>query len=327
MRIRLFQVIVVLIILIGGGVCYMRYTQQAQFEKQSVNKGHTLAQSEKRMVVPPKRYLQQASRDQRGSVKKVTYQTTQQHVQYSKQALVYLPADYRQDRQKPYDVLYLMHGWNMSASDFLGETGTNQMTRWKLMIDHAIAEKRIKPLIVVAPTYYQDRTRITSDWDDDLPLNRRFATQELTNDLMPVIASQFYTYATGTQPSQLQQARNHQAFAGFSMGSATTWFVFQYDLKFFRYFMPMSGPNASDAAVMAKSVKSAGLNQDDFFIAASVGGADSTKYAMKPAIKSLWRQSVFTKDNLWYREDQHGGHDEQSFTNQSYNALPLLFKQ
>ncbi|KIR03680.1 glycoside hydrolase, family 10 [Lachnospiraceae bacterium TWA4] len=67
-----------------------------------------------------------------------------------KRAVVYLPEGY--DESKKYNVLYLMHGGWSDETVYLGslEGGKGMFAN---VLDHAIANGQIDPLIVVSPTY------------------------------------------------------------------------------------------------------------------------------------------------------------------------------
>lgn len=95
--------------------------------------------------------------------------------------------------------------------------------------------------IVVFPTYYPEQAFVSSNYYADYALNKFFAEEELINDLLPAVAEHYATYSQGTSKSALQASRAHQAFGGFSMGAITTWEVFEHDMAYFKYFMPMAG--------------------------------------------------------------------------------------
>lgn len=289
----------------------------------------------------PNDYRQRAAVSQRGSVQSISYKTTYRGKSYPKRALVYLPAGYEANLNKKYNILYLLHGAGMPPSAFLGGEGRDQTTSMKVLLDHMIADKRIDPMIVVAPNYYPDRSFMTGNYYDDGPLNRAFAQHELTHDLMPTVESRYHTYAKSTSNQAFIVSRAHRVFGGFSMGAITTWFVFEYHLPYFRYFMPMAGDSWTEgsdgggnaprqtADRLAQVVADNNYQAKDFLISASVGGADGTSVSMSPMIRDMHRLhgTVFTSQNLLYRTDPGGGHDERSFINQAYNSLPLFFSK
>ena len=71
----------------------------------------------------------QAGDEPKGSVVRFEYETRDHRgnapTVYKKSALVYLPAGFdKSDRQKKYDILYLMHGGSDSPEWYLGCEGT-----------------------------------------------------------------------------------------------------------------------------------------------------------------------------------------------------------
>ena len=66
---------------------------------------------------------------------------------YSKQCRVYLPFGY--DSNKPYDVLYLMHGYGGNIRTIC--EGTVGGRRLQYVVDHLIADGKMRPMIIVTP--------------------------------------------------------------------------------------------------------------------------------------------------------------------------------
>ncbi|MDU5333176.1 alpha/beta hydrolase [Enterococcus sp.] len=320
MRKNLLFVLLFTMVIIGIGAVFFFNTWNSP---NSISSEESVESKNSLKEEMPTNYHNSSINGKGGSVERVSYETDFEEESYQKEALVYLPVDYY-DTDKQYNVLYLMHGWDMGPEDFLGNGGKNEQSLWKTMIDNLIADEKVEPMIVVAPTYYPNREMITGNWNDDLPLNQRFAESELISDLMPLIASNYRTFAKGSDQSSLQEARDHQAFGGFSMGSATTWYVFQYSLQYFKFFMPMAGPNYSDTYLMTESVNKNDFDDNDFFISASVGEMDGTRASMEQSISELINEPVFHDQNLTYFETI-GGHDEESFVNQSFHSLQYFF--
>lgn len=344
MRKRFFPTIIVIVIVGLLFVTLFLFMQGGSSNRPSRCVSITAPASRKAnltMTKIPSNYRQRAAVSQRGSVESLSYRTTYRGKSYPKSALVYLPAGYQANSDKKYNILYLMHGAGMPPSAFLGGQGRDQTTSMKVLLDHMIADKRVDPMIVVAPNYYPDKSFMTGNYYDDGPLNRAFAQNELTRDVMPLVESRYHTYAKSTSVQAFIDSRSHRAFGGFSMGAITTWFVFEYQLPYFRYFMPMAGDSWTEgddgggtaprqtADKLAKTVLDDHLQAKDFLISASVGGADGTGASMAPMIREMHRLhgSLFTNQSLLYRIDRGGGHDETSFINQAYNSLPLFFNQ
>lgn len=258
----------------------------------------------------------------------VHYQTQYQGRQYNKQALVYLPAGYT--RSKKYNVVYLLHGSTESSQDFFHDG------HFKRVLDRLNQDGQLKNTIVVFPTYYPDRSFVTSNYYRDNRLNRAFAQHELVTDLVPAVESRYSTYADGTSAAQLQASRNHRAFGGFSMGSITSWYVFEYQLPYFSTYLPMAGDSwtieddggatasTRTARRLAKTVQE--HPQMSFKILSGVGADDGTSGSMTPQINAMWRLPEFDRQNLQYYRAPGGTHSPQTiaqifshYANQIFN--------
>ncbi|MBO1307151.1 hypothetical protein JZO70_13320 [Enterococcus sp. 669A] len=283
------------------------------------------------------RKQEELNEGQVGMLETIQYQTEYENTVYDKMAQIYLPAGYKENPNQQYDVLYLMHGHTMDYADFLTDRGTGEASAIKELLDQLIAAGKIEPLIVVSPTYYPDRSVIESSWSADDPLNLRFANEELPNDLIPAVEGTYRTYANSVSAVDLAASREQRAFAGFSMGAITTWYVFEHQLNLFAKFLPMAGDSwtvqssggssapEETAEKLAQSVRESNFTPDDFQIYASVGGADGTKYSMDEMIYEMWDTDSFTNDNLVYTMDEDGGHDLESVRNQLDGGLRELF--
>ncbi|MDE6847806.1 MAG: hypothetical protein K2J44_00450 [Ruminococcus sp.] len=153
----------------------------------------------------------------------------------NKRAIVYLPYGYSDDKQ--YDIFYLMHGGWSNETTTLGAPANP--SAFKNVIDNAIQNGEIRPIIIVCPTYNNTSCQDSADFSLALNLNRNYHN-ELTNDLIPAVESKYSTYAKDTISEELKNSREHRGFGGFSMGSVATWRTFQNCLDYFKYFMPMS---------------------------------------------------------------------------------------
>ena len=192
--------------------------------------------------------------DQPGTVIEITYTThaytleekTGEKIIVEKSALVYLPYGY--DESKTYDILYLMHGGGESQYYWLGDESMIQEgqktfgERTRNVLDNLMARGESVEAIVVAPSFYTNVEGYETTYVDATAMCLAFA-QELRNDLIPTIESQYSTYAgKDTSLKSLQQSRDHRAFAGFSMGSFTTiQGVMMENLDLFSYFGAFSG--------------------------------------------------------------------------------------
>jgi len=265
-----------------------------------------------------------------GRIKRLDYKTyesfsyAEKSEQLTKTAYVYLPAGY--DKERQYNIFYLMHGGWSNETTWLGTP--EQPSEFKNILDHAIADGKINPLIIVCPTYNNTSGEDSADYSLALKLTDRYH-QELTGDLIPAVESKYSTYAKDTTEEGLQESRDHRGFGGFSMGSVATWHTFQYCLDYFRYFMPMSGNLSTDGGYMADMVKKSGYTAGDFFIYAMSGTDDFAYSAFKSQIEAMAAVSDKTfviadneqDGNLAFREQEGGTHDGNYASRYTYNGL------
>lgn len=282
----------------------------------------------------PKEYFSPAS--EQGTVERLDYQTyesmsyDEQTTQLDKTAYVYLPYGYSEERQ--YNVLYLMHGGRSNETTYLGTP--EDPYELKNVIDHAIQDGRMLPVIVVCSTYNNTSPEDSADYGLALRLTDHYHN-ELVNDLIPAVEGKYSTYAGGTSEQELKESRSHRAFAGFSMGSVTTWHTFQYCLGYFRYFLPSSGNLTSDGAYMEQLVTDAGYEPEDFFIYAMSGTEDFAYAAFTDQIQAMLNASggIFTEadnengGNLAYRVQEGNAHDGNAAIQYIYNGLIWLWAE
>src|SRR5690554_1942603 len=143
---------------------------------------------------------------------------TVQGEQIEKKCNVYLPPGYDEnDRERKYNVLYLLHGIGGNRNEWLNGGVRN-------ILDNLIANGEIEPLIVVFP-----EGRSCEDWEntgvDFSDMNQinilgfYYLDYELRYDLIPFIEANFNTYANiEDSPVAIAYNRQHRAIAGLSMG-------------------------------------------------------------------------------------------------------------
>ena len=164
----------------------------------------------------PGEYFTPAS--QQGTIERLDYQTYEsmsyesRATQLDKTAYVYLPYGYSGDRQ--YNILYLMHGGWSNETTYLG-TSENPH-ELKNIIDHAIQDGLMEPVIVVCPTYNNTSSEDSADYGLALRLTDNYHN-ELVNDLMPAVEGKYSTYAQGTSTQELKESRSHRTFGSFPL--------------------------------------------------------------------------------------------------------------
>lgn len=240
----------------------------------------------KELTQIPQNYFTEAK--QQGKLVELEYDTyesmtyKQKSMILHKRAIVYLPYGYSESI--PYNVFYLMHGGWSNETTYLGTP--KQPSEFKNVLDHAMEDGKIQPMIVVCPTYNNTNETDSSDYSLAIRLTDNYHN-ELLNDLIPAVEGTYSTYAEDTTKEGIQASRDHRAFCGFSMGSVATWRTFQYCLNYFRYFMPSSGSLSTDGAYMASIVKNSGHTWKDFFIFAASGTDDFAYSAFRYQIQAM----------------------------------------
>lgn len=231
--------------------------------------------------------------------------------------VVYLPYGYENSEdealsQQRYPVLYLMHGGGGAASSYMGPAQSPNQFCW--IIDHAIEEGEIKPLIIVCPS---DSGVFWSDL-------RKF--------LIPAVDGQLRTIAD----------REHRAFGGFSMGSVATWNVFLHDLDLVANFVPMSGDSwvcGSTGGRTFPEKTAASLARADFIedysfkIFAATGTNDTAYPNMQPQLFAMkdvkdtfvYCDGDFTKGNVTFYVAKGLGHQYNHTYEYIYNALKAFW--
>lgn len=271
---------------------------------------------------------------QQGTLNKLTYDTwesfsyEQKSNKITKEAWVYLPYGYTDEEE--YNVFYLSHGGWSNETTLMG-TDDNPKS-FKNVIDNAIQDGNIKPLIIVLPTYNNTSENDSSDYSLAIQLTNQFHN-ELVNDLIPAVESKYSTYAKDTTPQGLKESRDHRGFGGFSMGSVNTWNTFRYCLDYFRYFMPMSGSYTTDGEYMADLVRQQGYSPQDFFIFAASGTDDFAYSAFKAQIMAMANNSggMFklakneSEGNMSFLEREGYKHDAKANDEYTYNGLRFFW--
>ena len=253
----------------------------------------------------------------------------------TKTAYVYLPYGYDPDGDAKYDVLYFMHGGGdnekyMYDRDF----AINDV------LDHAIENGEIKPLILVTPTFYNP------DGGDKGIQNAGKLTEifheEFINDLVPAVESHYRTYAETTDPQGIEASRRHRAFGGFSMGGESTWRQFIHGLDYVAYFMPLSGDcwqfgvrggfsHAEETAKFLNDVAKSSKYADSFYIYAMTGSRDIAYENMEKQLSAMSKQEAFTfgsseaEGNISYQVLEGAYHSYEGYRNYIYSILPFFF--
>lgn len=276
-----------------------------------------------------------------GTLEKIHYTSNsydENHLVTEKEALVYLPYGYGENKEQSYNILFLMHGGGCDQEDLFG--GLEAGTDLKNILDHMIADGLIEPMVVVTPTFYFQGTESALRSTVDARLLTENFHQELIKDLLPAVENSY----------RVKCNRENRAFGGFSMGSEATWNVFARCLKDFKYFLPMCGDYwvvqlkgglecpVETVDYLVQAVREAGC---DFFVAPCVGDEDVAYDAMDSLVKEMKNRPEFvfaenysgdvggqvldSKTNVVYYVEPGGIHVRQYLHKYVRNVLPMFF--
>jgi enterochelin esterase family protein len=117
-------------------------------------------------------------------------------------AWIYTPPGYTPDAEEPYPVLYLFHGYGDDETAWI-EVGC---CPW--IVDNLIAQRLVRPLVVVMPNGHPLKLDLSRKFDDYSSDNVLAMREDVTRYLDPYIRQQF---AIASEASQ-------RAIAGLSMG-------------------------------------------------------------------------------------------------------------
>ena len=266
-------------------------------------------------------YYQKA--EKQGKLEEFYYDTyesktyNQKSKKLNKRAIVYTPYGY--DENKEYDIFYLMHGGWSNETTSLGTP--NNPGAFKNVIDNAIENGEIRPIIIVCPTYNNESNEDSADYTlayYTLTVNYH---NELANDLIPAVESKYSTYAKSTSKEDIINSREHRAFGGFSMGSVTTWYTFINNLDSFKYFITSSG--AVEPDLIDSSVQKQGYTKNDFFMMSFTGTEDFAGSGFTSLINYLksTNSGNFDDNNLNFKIKEGYSHDHTAFMTYMYNGL------
>ena len=271
--------------------------------------------------VPPK-YTNLRTEDG-GTVERISY-TAHDYAgdesEITKEANVYLPADYSED--KKYNVLYLLHGIGGNEDEW----GLNKSnSRVKALMDNLTYYGDIDGFIVVTPN-----GRASSSYSKNSSMIDGFYLfgKELRNDLIPYIESHYSTYADYSEDGyDMSASRAHRAIAGLSMGGMQTINIGLGEcVDLFGYFGAFSAAPSSNNAT-----KTASMMEDCeypvYFFYNICGTEDRTAYqsasAAAKTLPALSDKFVDGENFMW--QEMSGGHDFHIWYQGFYNFAQIVF--
>ena len=277
-----------------------------------------------------------------GKIEEFKYMAHKNGRTFQKHARVYTPYGYKaKDKKTKYDVLYLMHGGGDKTTSFL--TPPKDWLPLRNILDNLIAEGKMRPIIVVCPTFYDDDENIgANNMGDAIALTRDFHT-ELQNDLIPTVEKKYNTYLEGTDSIAVTKSRDHRAYGGFSMGALSTWYQLAYGVNAVKHFLPLSGDiwaynekgekqDAKFAAEWMNSMLEKSPFAHDFEVYGYTGTKDIAGNPEKATVEALHKYAPLfryaTPDaNLRFSMKKDGEHFYGHINEYLYYALPLIYKK
>ena len=230
-------------------------------------------------------------------------------------ATVYLPFGYEKG-ELHYPTFYLLHGGGGDEHSFFSEDGV-----LKNMLDHMIEAKELKPLIVVAPTYYPPGKKIEGV---------EYAT-EVVRDFGPLLQSRIVQYVE--KKYRTGGDRMKRGIGGFSMGAVATWFVMLAGLEQFHWFLVMSGDcwicgemGGGKHPKQTAEVMAATLRGEKYKAFVVTGDQDIAFPNLDPQMQAMKAIPDVYRKNVKYTVMKGGVHDYPDMRRYLYNFLPKLFK-
>lgn len=279
----------------------------------------------------PSEFFQAAS--QQGMVEVLWYDskdyTSSARPATRKPAYVYLPYGY--DPTQKYDIIYLLHGWTGVAEQYFGLSSWPQM---KNLFDNLIQRALTKPFIAVSPTW--DKDNQSKGWGESTQEAAVFS-QEYVNDLIPAVETHYSTYLESPTEAGILASRQHRAIGGFSLGSITTWYIFEQAFPYSKWYLPMSGDNWSqgmyggqyypdETAQFLADLVNKSPYRDDFYVWYACGSEDvRLPQSHNQALAMAKLTDTFNAKNFSYHMKEGGRHDFYAVWEFCYHALQFFF--
>lgn len=211
----------------------------------------------------------------------------------SRRAFVYTPPTYSKDKSKRYPVLYLQHGWGED------ETAWSNQGRANLIMDNLIANRKIKPFIIVMTYGMTNEIKFGGLRNFDIT---PFQTV-LVDELIPYVDANFNTIAD--QP--------HRAMAGLSMGGMETHTITLNKPEVFSYYALLSG-----GLYKPEEIKDKSKVKLIFLSCGSFENPDGVKNSATTLKEAGFNAVSFVSENT--------RHEFQTWRRSLLELAPLLFK-
>ncbi|WP_167619184.1 alpha/beta hydrolase-fold protein [Maribellus sediminis] len=228
-----------------------------------------------------------------------------------RRCFVYTPAEYAENPEKRYPVLYLQHG---SFEDETGWPGQGHANR---ILDNLIAANKAVPMIIVMDNGYAYKPQPSGGGRPAMVFE-----EVMLNEILPMIDTRFRTIAN----------REHRAIAGLSMGANQTMRICMNNLDKFAYYGGFSGTSNYPSS-------------DEINVETFLNGAFKNGKSVNEQLKVLWLglgtkepepfpgsvgafRNMLEKQGIdyVYYESPETAHEWQTWRRSLHQYAQLLFK-
>ncbi|MBR1448166.1 MAG: hypothetical protein IJ588_05405, partial [Prevotella sp.] len=155
--------------------------------------------------------------------------------------------------------------------------------------------------------------------------------------LIPAVETHYSTYLESPDEAGILASRQHRAIGGFSLGSITTWYVFEQAFPYSKWYLPMSGDNWSQGmyggqyypeatAQFLADLVNASPYGNDFYVWYACGTEDVRLPQSDNQAKAMGALSdTFNAKNFSYHMKEGGRHDFNAVWEFCYHALQFFF--
>jgi len=231
-----------------------------------------------------------------------------------RRCFVYTPAEYTENTEKRYPVLYLQHG------SFEDETGWPGQGHANLILDNLIAANEAVPMIIVMDNGYAYKPQKEGSVDNGRPA--MVFEEVMMNEIIPMIDKRFRTISN----------RESRAIAGLSMGANQTMRICMNNLDKFAYYGGFSGtsnyPSSDEINVSTflngafKNGKSVNEQMKVFWLGLGTKEPEPFPGSVGAFRNMLEKQGI---DYIYY-ESEGTAHEWQSWRRDLHQYAQLLFK-
>ncbi len=231
-----------------------------------------------------------------------------QRLGVTRRVFVYAPPGYDPTRSTKYPVLYLLHG---SGDD---ESGWTAIGRANLIADNLLAEKTMKPLLIVMPYGHTPAGAQRPDEPREAGRDRNTAAfrDDLFNEVIPLVEKSYRVYADA----------GHRAIAGLSMGGGQSANIgLSHPDRFSAVGVFSAGAGATQGTLTKLLADPKSLNAKFSLLWIGCGRQDQGFEASKKFSETLAQAGI--KHIFHPRE---GGHAWPVWRHDLHETLPLLFQ-